>query len=208
MFEEWKKIHQESCKVNYSVTDPAMEVEVVKRMFERSIVKRNLRYTAYYGNADSKAYKAVKSTYDVEKPVQKLAYIGHYQKRVCCRLRKLKKNIKWLKYLTRPVIDKLHNYFGIALRANCTTVENMQKAIWASYFHVASNEQNNYHDHCETSSTSWCQYHRDIITKTNFYKHGRGLSQEVIKWVKPIYFGLIKPSELKKMPTWENTKSK
>ena len=103
-----------------------------------------------------------------------------------------------MKDLTPPVIDKLQNYFGIALRANCTTVENMQKAIWASYFHVASNELNNYHDHCEASSTSWCQYQRDIFNKTNLFKHGPGLSQEVIKGVKPIYLDLIKPSELMK----------
>ena len=133
-------------------------------MFERSIVKRNLQYTSYYGDGDSKAYEAVKSTYDVEKPVQKFECIGHYQKRVGCRLRKLKENIKGLKDLT-SVIDKLQNYFGIALRANYTTVENMKKAMWASYFHVASNEQNNYHDHCEASSTSWCQHQRDIINK-------------------------------------------
>ena len=111
-------------------------------------------------------YEAIKSTYDVEKPVQKFECIGHYQKTVGCRLRQLKKSIKGLKNLTPPVIDKLQNYFGIALRANCTTVEDMQKAIWASYFHVASNEQNNYHDHCEASSTSWYSYHRDI-NKTN-----------------------------------------
>ena len=90
LFEEWKKIHQESCKVNYSGTSPAMEVEGAKRMFERSIVKRNQRYTSYYGYGDSKAYEAVKSTYDVEKPVQQFECIGHYQKRVGCRLRKLK----------------------------------------------------------------------------------------------------------------------
>ena len=73
----------------------------------------------------------------------------------------------------------------------------MQKARWANYFHVASNEQNNYHGHCKASSTCWCQYQRDIINKRNVYKHGRGLSQEVIKWVKPIYRDLIKPSEFK-----------
>ena len=91
------------------------------------------------------------------------------------------KNIKGLKDLTPPVIDKLQNYFAIVLRANCTAVENMQKAKWASYFHVASNEQNNYHDHCEASSTRWCQFQRDIINNINFYKHGPGLSQGVIK---------------------------
>ena len=70
-------------------------------MFERYIVKRNLRYTSYYGDGDSKAYEAVKSTSDVEKPVQKFECIVHYkQKRVGCRLRKLKENIKGLKDLT------------------------------------------------------------------------------------------------------------
>ena len=87
-------MHQESCKVNYSGTAPAMEVEGAKRMFERSIVKRNLRYTSYYGDGDSKAYEAIKSTYDVEKPVQNFEYIGHYQKRVGCRLRTLKKKLR------------------------------------------------------------------------------------------------------------------
>ena len=71
-----------------------MEVEGAIRMFERSIVKRSLRYTSYYGDGDSKAYGAVKSTSDVEKPVQKFERIGHYQKRVGCRLRKLKKILR------------------------------------------------------------------------------------------------------------------
>ena len=54
LFEEWNKIHQESCKVNYSGTAPAMEVEGGKRMFERVVGKRNLRYTPYYGDGDGK----------------------------------------------------------------------------------------------------------------------------------------------------------
>ena len=37
------------------------------------------------------------------------------------RLRKLKKNKKGLKSLTGSVIDKLQNYFGLALRANTGT---------------------------------------------------------------------------------------
>ena len=80
LFEKWKKIHQESRKVNYSA--PAMKVEGAKRMFECSIVKRNLQYTSYYGDGDSKAYDAVKSTHDVEKSVEKFECIGHYEKGV------------------------------------------------------------------------------------------------------------------------------
>ena len=46
--------------------------------------------------------------------------VGHYQKRVGTRLRKLKKTTKGLKPLPDAVIDKLQNYFGMALRANTT----------------------------------------------------------------------------------------
>ena len=125
--------------MNYFGTAPAMEVEGAKRIFGHSIEKRNLRYTEYYGGGDSKAYEAVKSIYGLYCVIKKLECIRHYQKRVECRLRRLGKKV--LKGLTPAIIDKLQNYFGIALRANCTTIEVTQKAIWASFFHVASNEK-------------------------------------------------------------------
>ena len=90
-----------------------------------------------------------------------------------------------MKELNPTMLDKLQNYFGIALRENCTTVEKMQKAIWASFFHVASKKENNYHVLCEASTTSWCQHQKDIINKTSC--HGAGLSQHIIKGIKPIY---------------------
>ena len=40
--------------------------------------------------------------------------------------------------LTDPIIDKLQNYFGIALRSNIGNLENIKGAILASLFHVAS----------------------------------------------------------------------
>ena len=45
--EDWLGTHKESCPVNYTGTAPAMEVEGAKRMFERSITNRNIRYTSY-----------------------------------------------------------------------------------------------------------------------------------------------------------------
>ena len=196
--EEWLGTHEESCPVNYTGTAPVMEVEGAKRMFERSITNRNIRYTSYCGEGDSKAYQTVKFVYGPDKPVQKFECIGHYQKCVGCRLRKLKKETKGMRELTPVVIDKLQNYFGIALRANCTTVENMQRAIWASFFHVASSKENDYHSHCEASVTSWCQFQRDKINNTNLYKVGSGLSLDIVKLIKPIYLDLVKESELKK----------
>ena len=74
----------------------------------------------------------------------------------------------------------------------------MADAIWAGFLHVASNEQQHYHMLCEQSPTSCCQYQRDKFNKTNLFKHGPGLSKEVIALVKPAYKDLIKLEELEK----------
>ena len=62
----------------------------------------------------------MKDIYGSEKPVSKYERIGHYQKRVGNRLRKIRKDKKLgvVKRLTNTKIDKLQNYFGIALRQN------------------------------------------------------------------------------------------
>ena len=197
-FKVWHENHKSSCSANYEGSAPMMEVEGAQRMFNRSIANRSVRYMKYFGDGDSKAYISVKDTY---KPdiVKKYECVGHYQKRVGTRLRKLKKTTKGLKCLTDAVIDKLQNYFGMALRANTGgTAQKMADAIWASFLHVASNEQQHYHSLCEQSQTSWCQYQRDRFNKTNLFKHGVGLTKEVIALVKPIYKDLIKLEELEK----------
>ena len=120
---------------------------------------------------------------DTYKPdiVKKFECVGHYQKRRGRRVRKLKKTTTGLKPLTDVLIDKLQNYFGMALRANtCGTAKKMADAIWAGFLHVASNEQQQYHMLCEQSPTSWCQYQSDKFNKTNLFKHGPGLSKEAI----------------------------
>ncbi|GFS49966.1 uncharacterized protein TNCV_4778691 [Trichonephila clavipes] len=54
---------------------------------------RSLRYTSYYGDGDSKAFNNVKDIYGYDSVV-KYECIGHVQKRVGSRLRKLKKSTK------------------------------------------------------------------------------------------------------------------
>ncbi|GFW65183.1 uncharacterized protein TNCV_394491 [Trichonephila clavipes] len=70
-----------------------MEAVGAFRIFERSLIKRDLQYTGYYGDGDSKSFLQVKDIYG-ENSVTKLECIGHIQKRVGSRLRKLKKNTK------------------------------------------------------------------------------------------------------------------
>ena len=66
------------------------------------------------------------------------------------------------------------------LRSNVGNVKNMQDAILASMFHVASSDSNNYHDYCPKTPDSWCQYQLDAINKTNQYTPGAGISEDVI----------------------------
>ena len=114
------------------------------------------------------------------------------------RLRKLMKDNKGLGELTASLIDKLQNYFGIALRSNLSSVDQMRSAILASFLHIASSASNNYHGQCDRSPETWCQYQSDRIFNTNLYKLGKGLSLKVVKLVRPIYMDLINPKEIKK----------
>ena len=78
--------------------------------------------------------------------VQKLECVGHFQKRVGARLRKLKsenkgklsdgKPLTGKGRLTEKLINKLQNYFGIAIRQSTgTTVFELKKAIGAVLYH-------------------------------------------------------------------------
>ena len=71
----------------------------------------------------------------------------------------------------------------------------MQKGILASFLHIASSEENNFHGQCDAS---WCQYKQDEINQTNLFKPGKGLPMATIKKVRPIYMDLIAAKELEK----------
>ena len=150
-------------------------------------------YTIYffYGDGDSKGFSLVEHIYNGA-TVSKRECVGHYQKRVGTRLRKLKKRVAGLTELTEAVMDKLQTYFGIALRANTKSVNAMSSALLGSFFfHVASSAKRNLHEYCDNGPGSWCQYKRDIANNTNLYKPGPGLSDKVIGRIKPIYADLI-----------------
>ena len=63
-------------------------------------------------------------TYMGDKEVKKCECVGHNQVRV---------GNKVLGELTAPLIDKLQNYFGIALRSNLSSVSLMRSAKLASF---------------------------------------------------------------------------
>ena len=130
---------------------------------------------------------------------------GHVLKRVGNRLRALKRKRKEVKmadrkadepntnkkkkendpldHLTFAVIDKLQNYYGIAVRSHENDLLGMQKSIRATLFHVASSKNDNNHTQCPTGASSWCKYNRDLGT----YKPGSSLPVEARKLLAPIY---------------------
>ena len=92
--------------------------------------------------------------------MEKKECIGHVQKRVGTALHKLKQENPGLGgkgKLTNSQIDKLQNYYGVAIRSSVGNLAGMKKAIHASLIHCASTEQGPLHDHCPTGSASWCR---------------------------------------------------
>ena len=107
--------------------------------------------------------------------VEKKECVGHVQKRVGTALRKLKKETKGIGgkgKLTDSLIDKLQNYYGIAIRSNSGNLKGMKKSIRASLFHCASSERRNLHTHCPDDPDSWCRYKQDKANNTSKYKPG------------------------------------
>ena len=198
-YAEWKEFH--ICSFNYQGSAGGMEPEGARRIWSRSIKTHKLRYNEFYGDGDSKGYEAVKNTYEGLQ-VQKLECVGHVQKRVGTRLRALKRRCKELGgrgKLTDATIDRLQNYYGIAIRQNKNDLQGMRSAVRATLFHVASNKSNNFHyPHCPEGPDSWCRHNRDKANKTTTYKPGPGLPTAIVLKLKPMYEELSCDKLLKK----------
>ncbi|GBN34220.1 hypothetical protein AVEN_165567-1 [Araneus ventricosus] len=100
-----------------------MEVEGMKKFFRRSVAERGVKYLSYIGDAST--FKAVceDKPYGINTTIEKVECVGHVQKRMGTRLRKLKKDMKKKKLadqktiggrgrLTDELIKKLTTYYG------------------------------------------------------------------------------------------------
>ena len=84
------------------------------------------------------------------------------------------------------MIDRLQNYYGIAIRSSKNNLKGMQSATKAALFHVASNKNNNlYYTHYPVSPNSWCKYNHDCTKGTATYKPGPGLPTRIVLKLRP-----------------------
>lgn len=205
-----ENVHGKGCYANFSGTSGAMEVAGAKHIFGRSEELYNVRYVEYLGDGDSKAYQAVcdEKPYGDEVNITKVECVGHIQKRVGTRLRKMKEKTKKLpdgtplggkSGLTLAAIKQLQNYYGLAIRRNTDSVEGMRTAIWALYFHVMSTDQNPTHQLCPKEDTTWCKYNA-AKSKGEEYAHKKHfhLPEKIMTFIKPLFRDLSKPELLEK----------
>ncbi|GFX12638.1 uncharacterized protein TNCV_3157591 [Trichonephila clavipes] len=98
-----------------------METVEMVRIFQRSLSHRSMRYTSYIGDGDSKTFSSITASnpYGEDITVSKIECVGHVQKRMGTRLRKLKqmnsklrdgKSIGGKRRLTDRMIDLIATY--------------------------------------------------------------------------------------------------
>ena len=123
--------HRSVCLKNHIGSSGAMEAEGLKQIFKRSKEKYGVRYTTYLGDGDSSSFLKVQECklYGEECEISKWECVGHVQKRMGSRLRKLKNEHKGKKLidgktfggrnrLTDVQINSFQLYYGMAIRNN------------------------------------------------------------------------------------------
>ena len=149
-FDEFMKTHH--CPVNHHGSAGSMEAFGVLPCFQRSTNGRKLRYTMYIRDGNTKAFSVfVEADPYPGFPVKKGECIGHIQKRVGTRLQNLIKNTGLFtddkplgakSRLTKKDINKLQNYFDIAIRQNTDNLIDMKKAVGAVVNHCSQASDN------------------------------------------------------------------
>ena len=138
-----------------------MESAGAIEIFQRSINNHKLRYNNYIGGGSSISFnKAMQSKpYGATFLINMIECVGHIQKCLGCRLRKLSdgKGISSKDRLTDKGIILLQSYFGMAIKQN-NDVPSMKKAIGAVLFHCSKSECNEQrHLFCPRTENSWCK---------------------------------------------------
>ncbi|GFW95748.1 uncharacterized protein TNCV_19791 [Trichonephila clavipes] len=143
------------CHSNFQGSALKMEAVGDTRIFQRSIVKRGLKYAHYYyGDGDSKGFISVKGK------------------------------------LTDSFIDRLQNYYGIAVRSNVGNLSGLQQNVIAALFHCSSSVEKPMHGQCPIGKDSLCYYQRTLSCGKKTNEKYKGLSNEVLNTIKPTYLEL------------------
>ena len=198
------------CSINHKGTSGSMESKAAVEIFKRSVEVNKLRYKKYIGDGDSSAFLTVVNSKPYENLTpEKGECIGHVQKRVGTRLKKLKKSCKeklsdgktlnGKGRLTEKVINTLQNAYGLVIRQNVGNLYEMKKGVGALLFHYSENEDmEKRHHFCPRGATSWCKYQSDKVTGKKTYKESLNIPPAIREKIKPIFMDLSSDDLLSK----------
>ncbi|GFX53081.1 uncharacterized protein TNCV_1655401 [Trichonephila clavipes] len=209
-YKKWKILHVKECLKNHNGSAGMMETVGMVRIFQRSLSHRSVRYTSYIGDGDSKTFSSITASnpYGEDITVSKIECVGHVQKRMGTRLRKLKqmssklsdgKSIGGKGRLTDRMIDLITTYYGNAIRQNKTCLSDMRKAVWAVYFHISSSDEEPLNSFCPIGPNSWCKYQNQVVEgSVETFRHSNKLPVAVMDAIKPVFNDLSQPKLLQK----------
>ena len=208
-YDIWKASHK--CPINHFGSSGTMESYGAIEIYNRSVDFHNLRYTGYIGDGDSSFYASVVKAApygDIE--IKKMECVGHIQKRMGTRLRNLRKTLKGTKLsdgktisgqgrLTEKIINRMQNYYGLAIRQNIDNRYAMKKAVWAIFFHMIENDnEEDRHKCCPRSEDSWCKYQADQITGKSTYRDKTDIPLAIKEHLFPVFKDLASDELLRK----------
>ncbi|XP_026828856.1 uncharacterized protein LOC113562728, partial [Ooceraea biroi] len=196
-YNEWYETHEETCSRNHEGSAGKMEIDAITEMFVRSKEKHGVLYVKYIGDGDSKTFRGILNVdpyAEDEITVIKKECVGHAEKRMGTRLRNAKKHNKGIVgkgagKLTDKMIGELTTYYGLAIRRHPDSVEEMRKAIWATYYHKSSSDNKPQHQNCPPGEESWCKWSKAEAegTLASFHHANPPLTDQVLEIIKPIY---------------------
>ncbi|KAH7943117.1 hypothetical protein HPB52_005608 [Rhipicephalus sanguineus] len=94
--------------------------------------------------------------------------------------------------LTQDLIKRLTSYYGLALRSN-TDVEDMKKAVMATFHNVSSTDAEPHQELCPSGARSWCRHRAAEAEGKPQLPHTYNLPNKVVEALRPVYQRLSDP---------------
>ena len=199
----WKASHV--CNKNFEGTPGGMDAAIAEVLWRRSERRHGFRYVTVLSDGDAKTFNHLVSlnVYGEDCTITKEECINHVSKRLGTALRKVAAEGRQegvvtggrgYGKLTAATITKLTKYYGSAIRSHPGDLDAMMNAVFATFLHALSTDEDPHHDRCPSGISSWCFYRRAVAKGEQPGPHkdnvGTPLSREVGQFVKPIYVRL------------------
>ncbi|KAH7940011.1 hypothetical protein HPB52_020273 [Rhipicephalus sanguineus] len=86
----------------------------------------------------------------------------------------------------QDLIKRLTSYYGLALRSN-TDVEDMKKAVMATFHNVSSTDAEPHQELCPSGARSWCRHRAAEAEGKPQLPHTYNLPNKVVEALRPVY---------------------